>query len=100
MGAGATRGKVEAAAVTWLSGGTRRSGRWQGPHAHIYTVHLDPALSSRWMKPSVSFLKAKLTDNTLDRHGHGSLLASKSVKRRRSVLPLVGGPDAQAPHLS
>uniref|UniRef100_A0A3Q2D1Z8 T-box transcription factor 16 n=1 Tax=Cyprinodon variegatus TaxID=28743 RepID=A0A3Q2D1Z8_CYPVA len=34
-------------------------------------VHPDsPALGSHWMKQSISFLKLKLTNNTLDQHGH------------------------------
>ncbi|XP_075881750.1 T-box transcription factor 16 [Nelusetta ayraudi] len=34
-------------------------------------VHPDsPASGSHWMKQSVSFLKLKLTNNTLDQHGH------------------------------
>ncbi|RVE68551.1 hypothetical protein OJAV_G00092740 [Oryzias javanicus] len=34
-------------------------------------VHPDsPAPGSHWMKQSVSFLKLKLTNNTLDQHGH------------------------------
>ncbi|XP_062340804.1 T-box-containing protein TBX6L-like [Osmerus eperlanus] len=34
-------------------------------------VHPDsPALGSHWMKQSVSFLKLKLTNHTLDQHGH------------------------------
>lgn len=34
-------------------------------------VHPDsPALGSHWMKQSLSFLKLKLTNNTLDQHGH------------------------------
>ncbi|CAL8238078.1 unnamed protein product, partial [Merluccius merluccius] len=40
------------------------------PPAHTY-VHPDsPAMGSHWMKQSISFLKAKLTNNTLDQHGH------------------------------
>ncbi|XP_054613293.1 T-box-containing protein TBX6L-like [Dunckerocampus dactyliophorus] len=34
-------------------------------------MHPDsPALGSHWMKQSLSFLKMKLTNNTLDQHGH------------------------------
>ncbi|CAL8386839.1 unnamed protein product [Boreogadus saida] len=40
------------------------------PPAHQY-IHPDsPACGSHWMKQSISFLKAKLTNNTLDQHGH------------------------------
>uniref|UniRef100_A0A3B5QMT0 T-box domain-containing protein n=1 Tax=Xiphophorus maculatus TaxID=8083 RepID=A0A3B5QMT0_XIPMA len=34
-------------------------------------IHPDsPAVGSHWMKQSLSFLKMKLTNNTLDQHGH------------------------------
>lgn len=43
------------------------------PPARTY-IHPDsPAPGSHWMKQSVSFLKLKLTNNTLDQHGHVSV---------------------------
>ena len=39
-------------------------------------VHPDsPAPGSHWMKQSISLLKLKLTNNTLDPHGHVSLFS-------------------------
>ncbi|CAL8322267.1 unnamed protein product [Lota lota] len=40
------------------------------PPAHTYAHPDSPARGSHWMKQSISFLKAKLTNNTLDQHGH------------------------------
>ncbi|XP_030625711.1 T-box-containing protein TBX6L-like [Chanos chanos] len=42
------------------------------PHPPCRTyIHPDsPAPGSHWMKQSISFLKLKLTNNTLDQHGH------------------------------
>uniref|UniRef100_A0A3B4B1N7 T-box domain-containing protein n=1 Tax=Periophthalmus magnuspinnatus TaxID=409849 RepID=A0A3B4B1N7_9GOBI len=38
-------------------------------------VHPDsPAPGSHWLKQSLSFLKLKLTNNTLDQHGHVSII--------------------------
>ncbi|KAM3867926.1 T-box transcription factor 16 [Diretmus argenteus] len=40
------------------------------PPCRTYLHPDSPALGSHWMKQSVSFLKLKLTNNTLDQHGH------------------------------
>ncbi|MEQ2171031.1 hypothetical protein GOODEAATRI_006434 [Goodea atripinnis] len=43
------------------------------PPCRTYLHPDSPALGSHWMKQSISFLKLKLTNNTLDQHGHVSL---------------------------
>lgn len=43
------------------------------PPCRTYLHPDSPAPGSHWMKQSVSFLKLKLTNNTLDQHGHVSL---------------------------
>uniref|UniRef100_A0A672HWM1 T-box transcription factor 16 n=1 Tax=Salarias fasciatus TaxID=181472 RepID=A0A672HWM1_SALFA len=40
------------------------------PPCRTYLHPDSPAPGSHWMKQSVSFLKLKLTNNTLDQHGH------------------------------
>ncbi|XP_061783088.1 T-box-containing protein TBX6L-like isoform X3 [Nerophis lumbriciformis] len=40
------------------------------PPCRSYMHPDSPALGSHWMKQSLSFLKTKLTNNTLDQHGH------------------------------
>ncbi|KAM6985091.1 T-box-containing protein TBX6L-like [Aplochiton taeniatus] len=40
------------------------------PPCRTYLHPDSPALGSHWMKQSVAFLKLKLTNNTLDQHGH------------------------------
>uniref|UniRef100_A0A8C4ZCX5 T-box transcription factor 16 n=1 Tax=Gadus morhua TaxID=8049 RepID=A0A8C4ZCX5_GADMO len=40
------------------------------PPCRTYLHPDSPALGSHWMKQSMSFLKLKLTNNTLDQHGH------------------------------
>ncbi|XP_015827919.3 T-box transcription factor 16 [Nothobranchius furzeri] len=40
------------------------------PPCRTYLHPDSPGLGSHWMKQSVSFLKLKLTNNTLDQHGH------------------------------
>uniref|UniRef100_A0A8C2ZVZ6 T-box transcription factor 16 n=1 Tax=Cyclopterus lumpus TaxID=8103 RepID=A0A8C2ZVZ6_CYCLU len=40
------------------------------PPCRTYLHPESPAPGSHWMKQSVSFLKLKLTNNTLDQHGH------------------------------
>ncbi|XP_047237202.1 T-box transcription factor 16 isoform X1 [Girardinichthys multiradiatus] len=40
------------------------------PPCRTYLHPDSPALGSHWMKQSISFLKLKLTNNTLDQHGH------------------------------
>ncbi|KAM4745222.1 LOW QUALITY PROTEIN: T-box transcription factor 16 [Anableps anableps] len=40
------------------------------PPCRTYLHPDSPALGSHWMKQSSSFLKLKLTNNTLDQHGH------------------------------
>ncbi|KAJ3605344.1 hypothetical protein NHX12_027391 [Muraenolepis orangiensis] len=40
------------------------------PPARTYTHPDSPSSGSHWMKQPISFLKAKLTNNTLDQHGH------------------------------
>lgn len=48
-------------------------------------IHPDsPASGSHWMKQSVSFLKLKLTNNTLDQHGHVSPGSSRGDQLRSS----------------
>ena len=42
------------------------------PPCRTYLHPDSPAPGSHWMKQSVSFLKLKLTNNTLDQHGHVS----------------------------
>uniref|UniRef100_A0A3P8RQV3 T-box domain-containing protein n=1 Tax=Amphiprion percula TaxID=161767 RepID=A0A3P8RQV3_AMPPE len=40
------------------------------PPCRTYTHPDSPATGTHWMKQSLSFLKMKLTNNTLDQHGH------------------------------
>ncbi|XP_022074820.2 T-box-containing protein TBX6L-like [Acanthochromis polyacanthus] len=40
------------------------------PPCRTYTHPDSPAVGTHWMKQSLSFLKMKLTNNTLDQHGH------------------------------
>ncbi|XP_054906746.1 T-box transcription factor 16 [Poeciliopsis prolifica] len=40
------------------------------PPCRTYLHPDSPALGSHWMKQSITFLKLKLTNNTLDQHGH------------------------------
>uniref|UniRef100_A0A3B4VI88 T-box domain-containing protein n=1 Tax=Seriola dumerili TaxID=41447 RepID=A0A3B4VI88_SERDU len=40
------------------------------PPCRTYMHPDSPATGSHWMKQSLSFLKVKLTNNTLDQHGH------------------------------
>lgn len=47
------------------------------PPCRTYLHPDSPAPGSHWMKQSVSFLKLKLTNNTLDQHGHVSWSDSK-----------------------
>lgn len=42
------------------------------PPCRTYLHPDSPAPGSHWMKQTVSFLKLKLTNNTLDQHGHVS----------------------------
>ncbi|XP_061458960.1 T-box-containing protein TBX6L-like isoform X2 [Rhineura floridana] len=50
-------------------------------------VHPDsPALGSHWMKEAVSFQKLKLTNNTLDQHGHVILHSMHRYRPRFHVM--------------
>nr|XP_034955159.1 T-box-containing protein TBX6L-like isoform X1 [Zootoca vivipara] len=50
-------------------------------------VHPDsPALGSHWMKEPISFQKLKLTNNTLDQHGHVILHSMHRYKPRFHVM--------------
>lgn len=61
------------------------------PPCRTYLHPDSPAPGSHWMKQSVSFLKLKLTNNTLDQHGHVSLrsknwaLFFKGFRKKRSA---------------
>ncbi|KAJ6659051.1 hypothetical protein lerEdw1_019353 [Lerista edwardsae] len=61
-------------------------------------VHPDsPALGSHWMKEPVSFQKLKLTNNTLDQHGH---IILHSMHRYRPRLHTLQAEDLFSPHWS
>uniref|UniRef100_A0A3B3UQI7 T-box-containing protein TBX6L-like n=1 Tax=Poecilia latipinna TaxID=48699 RepID=A0A3B3UQI7_9TELE len=56
-------------------------------------IHPDsPAVGSHWMKQSLSFLKMKLTNNTLDQHGHIILHSMHRYYPRFHVI------QADSPH--
>ncbi|XP_012724895.2 T-box-containing protein TBX6L [Fundulus heteroclitus] len=56
-------------------------------------IHPDsPAVGSHWMKQSLSFLKMKLTNNTLDQHGHMILHSMHRYYPRFHVI------QADSPH--
>lgn len=63
-------------------------------------VHPDsPAPGSHWMKQSISLLKLKLTNNTLDPHGHvRPLVAYISFGQRGRAMIAVSSPCMLAPN--
>uniref|UniRef100_A0A3B3US43 T-box-containing protein TBX6L-like n=1 Tax=Poecilia latipinna TaxID=48699 RepID=A0A3B3US43_9TELE len=77
----------------------RHSSQWEvagksepQPPCRTY-IHPDsPAVGSHWMKQSLSFLKMKLTNNTLDQHGHIILHSMHRYYPRFHVI------QADSPH--
>uniref|UniRef100_A0A3Q1FLX4 T-box domain-containing protein n=1 Tax=Acanthochromis polyacanthus TaxID=80966 RepID=A0A3Q1FLX4_9TELE len=49
------------------------------PPCRTYTHPDSPAVGTHWMKQSLSFLKMKLTNNTLDQHGHVTPLSYRKL---------------------
>ena len=59
------------------------------PPCRTYLHPDSPAPGSHWMKQSVSFLKLKLTNNTLDQHGHVSREEELSFMHKYRLHPEV-----------
>ncbi|XP_063000441.1 T-box-containing protein TBX6L-like [Elgaria multicarinata webbii] len=56
------------------------------PPCRTYAHPDSPALGGHWMKEAVSFQKLKLTNNTLDQHGHVILHSMHRYKPRFHVM--------------
>ncbi|CAM4678184.1 unnamed protein product, partial [Lepidochelys kempii] len=76
--------------LTLQVAGTALGGQWQGraaPPDRVY-IHPDsPASGAHWMRQPVSFHRLKLTNNTLDPHGH---LILHSMHRYQPRVHVVG----------
>ncbi|MEQ2312461.1 T-box-containing protein tbx6l, partial [Ameca splendens] len=62
------------------------------PPFRTYIHPNSPAVGSQWMEQSLSFLKMKLTNNTLDQHGHIILHSMHRYYPRFHVI------QADSPH--